>query len=63
VNEYRIEEFKSRMNDPKYQHLTLVAIAYGCGFNSKSTFNSFFKEYTGFTPTEYKSKMKAESNN
>jgi AraC-like DNA-binding protein len=60
VNEYRVEEFKNRMNDPKYQHLTLVAIAYGCGFNSKSTFNSFFKEYTGYTPSEYKNKMKAE---
>lgn len=54
VNEYRIEETKKRLLDSEYEHLTLVAIAYGCGFNSKSTFNTFFKNATGYTPTEWR---------
>jgi AraC-like DNA-binding protein len=57
VNEYRIREALSRMNDPKYQHYTLLAIAYDAGFNSKSTFNSFFKAYTGKTPSSYRKEM------
>ncbi len=58
VNEFRIEEAKKRMLDPQYDHLTLVAIAYECGFNSKSTFNIFFKNATGKTPTEWRKENK-----
>ncbi len=61
VNEYRIREALSRMNDPKYQHYTLLAIAYDAGFNSKSTFNSFFKAYTGKTPSAYRNEMAKSS--
>jgi len=61
VNEYRIKEALRRMNDPKYQHYTLLAIAYDAGFNSKSTFNSFFKAYTGKTPSAYRKEMSKSS--
>jgi len=54
INEFRIEETKKRMLDSNYEHLTLVAIAYECGFNSKSTFNTFFKNATSLTPTEWR---------
>jgi len=54
INEFRIEETKKRMLDSNYGHLTLVAIAYECGFNSKSTFNTFFKNATSLTPTEWR---------
>ncbi len=53
INEYRIEEVKRRLNDPKYKNLTILAIAYDSGFNSKSAFNGIFKEMTGKTPSEY----------
>lgn len=53
VNEYRIEEIKKRMVDPKNKHLTILAIAYDAGFNSKSSFNTIFKQKTGMTPSEY----------
>ncbi|MCD7936050.1 MAG: helix-turn-helix transcriptional regulator [Tannerellaceae bacterium] len=54
INSYRIEEVKERLLDSQYQNLTVLAIAYDCGFNSKSTFNRIFKQKTGFTPTQYR---------
>ena len=55
VNEYRIEEAKTRLKDYKYQNYTVLAIGLDVGFNSKSTFNSVFKKHTGITPSEYRS--------
>lgn len=60
VNEYRIEYAKKLMNSEKYRNWSIVAIAYESGFNSKATFNSFFKKYTSMTPTEYKNQVTAE---
>lgn len=54
VNEYRIEAVKSKLTNPDLEHLTLLAIAYDSGFNSKSAFNTIFKQYVGVTPSEYK---------
>lgn len=53
INEYRIEEVKRRLSDPRYRNLTILAIAYDSGFNSKSAFNGIFKEMTGKTPSQY----------
>jgi len=33
--------------------LKIESLAYSCGFNSKTSFNKYFKEKTGFTPSEY----------
>jgi AraC-like DNA-binding protein len=54
VNKYRIEEVKTRIKDSRYINLTMIAIAFDCGFNSKATFNRLFKQYTGTTPSQYK---------
>ena len=54
VNEYRVEEVKRRLLDERFEHLTIVAIAFESGFNSKSTFNSIFKQNTGSTPSQWK---------
>lgn len=53
VNEYRIEEFKQRFEDPRNKHFTLLAIAFEVGFNSKTAFNRAFKKMTQQTPREY----------
>lgn len=53
INHYRIEDFKKRCKDPAHKNLTLIAIAYDCGFNSKATFNRVFKKNVGCTPSEY----------
>ena len=57
VNEYRIDEVKQKMSDPKYSHYTILALAQDSGFGSKSTFNSFFKKTTGKTPSQYKREL------
>jgi len=56
INEYRVQEVKKRLVDHQYDHLTFLAIAYECGFNSKSSFNFIFKKSTGMTPSEFKKK-------
>lgn len=53
VNSYRIKVFKEKLKDPSNQHLTLLALAMDCGFNSKSSFNHIFKKFTGMTPSQY----------
>lgn len=55
INNYRVEEFKNQLNQNK--NFTLIAIAYECGFNSKSSFNRIFKEFTGKTPSQYKKSL------
>lgn len=57
VNEYRINAVIKRFKNPDYQHFTIIAIAYDCGFNSKSTFNSLFKQHIGKTPSDYKKEL------
>jgi AraC-like DNA-binding protein len=53
INDYRINDVKAKLKDEKYAHLTVIALAYESGFNSKSSFNSVFKKSTGQTPSEY----------
>lgn len=54
INRYRIEEIKSRLGDPASDSFSLLGIAMDCGFNSKSSFNTAFKKFTGLTPSEYR---------
>ncbi len=53
VNEYRIDDFKRRLSDQAYSHLTLTGLAFECGFNSQATFQRTFKQITGATPGTY----------
>jgi AraC-like DNA-binding protein len=54
INRYRLEEVKNRLRLRKYRDYSILQIALECGFNSKSSFNSLFREYTGKTPTQYR---------
>lgn len=53
VNSYRVEAFKQRVVEPRYQNHTFLAVAMMVGFNSKTAFNRSFKKLTGETPREY----------
>jgi AraC-like DNA-binding protein len=53
VNKYRVEAVKEMLTDPK-NHFSVEAIGYECGFSSKSSFFTVFKNLTGKTPAEYK---------
>ncbi|SNC74642.1 transcriptional regulator, AraC family [Hymenobacter gelipurpurascens] len=53
VNSYRVAEVKRRLRTPDAQRLTLLGIALDSGFNSKTTFNRIFKQFTGYAPRDY----------
>ena len=52
INEYRVKEFENAIKLKENQHLTLIALAYDSGFNSKATFNRAVKKFTGKMPSE-----------
>lgn len=54
VNEYRIQKAMSILKNPLKSDLTVLEILYEVGFNSKSSFNTYFKKYTNLTPTAYR---------
>ena len=53
INSLRIKEFIKIASLPQNDKFTKIALAYDCGFNTKSTFNKHFKAFTGKTPTEF----------
>ena len=57
VNAYRAEEAMQRLRDPRSADVTILTIALEAGFNSKSSFNTFFKKYTGVTPSQYRTEV------
>ncbi len=60
INEYRVADVVQKMQNPAYDHITLLGIAYESGFNSQSTFNRIFRQMTGKSPLEYKNELKKE---
>jgi len=56
VNRYRVEEAKKKLSSSDFDHLSVLGIAFECGFKSKSSFNRYFKKYTGASPSAFKNK-------
>jgi len=54
INRYRVEAVKEKLLDEDCAHLSLVGIAFDCGFNSKATFNRVFKKTTGVSPSQFR---------
>ncbi len=61
VNHYRVLEAQRMLRDPAAADQTIQRIFEDAGFNSKSTFNTFFKKATGKTPSEYRRMAGARS--
>ncbi|OQP48967.1 hypothetical protein A4H97_29215 [Niastella yeongjuensis] len=59
VNNYRVENAKRLLLDEKSRNYTILSIGFEAGFNSKTTFNTVFKKFTGTTPTEFRDKQNA----
>jgi AraC-like DNA-binding protein len=57
INRYRVEEWKRQIADAPTSR-TIQEIAFQVGFNSKSSFNTAFKKYSGQTPTEYRTEQR-----
>ncbi len=53
VNSHRIDEMVRLVRNPSKNNLTLLALAYESGFNSKTTFNTAFKKLKGQSPKAY----------
>jgi AraC-like DNA-binding protein len=54
INSFRIEEAQRIFRESKDVKLTVLEVMYQAGFNSKSSFNTIFREKTGQTPSEFK---------
>lgn len=54
INRYRVEESKRLLQDPELAQLTMIEVMAKSGFNSKATFNTFFKKLVGVTPSQYR---------
>ncbi|MCB0548838.1 MAG: helix-turn-helix domain-containing protein [Phaeodactylibacter sp.] len=58
INAYRVRETQALLRDPARQHLKILAIAYEAGFNSKTSFNTVFRKFTGMSPSQYRKEVK-----
>ena len=53
VNKHRVLHFVDKVKNNEHHHKTLLAMAYEVGFNSKTTFNTYFKKIMGETPSNF----------
>jgi AraC-like DNA-binding protein len=56
INHYRVEEIKKRLGEPDMREKTILEIAFGAGFKTKSAFNKAFKKFTGRIPRDFRVK-------
>lgn len=54
VNGYRVDKAKLLLLNPKNRNYTILSVGFEAGFNSKTTFNTVFKKFTGQTPTQFR---------
>jgi len=59
INHFRIKEFNIEVLNPKNKQQTFLAIAFSCGFGSKSAFNRAYKSKMGFSPSVFVKKQQA----
>jgi AraC-like DNA-binding protein len=58
INTFRINYAKQRLEKPIDPKETIQEVMYESGFNSRSSFNTLFREKTGQTPSEFKRNSK-----
>ncbi|MFT7239661.1 MAG: AraC-like DNA-binding protein [Cyclobacteriaceae bacterium] len=60
INNYRLDEIKSKLNNADYHHMSIFGIALECGFNSEASFYRIFKKNIGISPKEFIQKKNTE---
>jgi AraC-like DNA-binding protein len=56
IGYYRIQAAKEMMLSPEFDEQKIIDICYRVGFNTISAFNKSFKNNTGFTPSQFRTK-------
>jgi len=54
INSFRIKDCKKFLSEQALNKKTILEILYKTGFNSKSVFNTAFKEHTRMTPSQFR---------
>lgn len=54
INGYRVKECQLILEKQGNEKITMLQVMDESGFNSKATFNTFFKKIVGMTPTQYR---------
>jgi transcriptional regulator GlxA family with amidase domain len=52
-----VDEVKSMMRNPVFDNLTILGIAFDCGFIRNRHLTGYLKNLRGFTPSEYKKQV------
>ncbi len=60
MNQYRVKEAKALLTSERAKQVTILAICYEAGFNSKTAFYNTFKKFAGQTPTEFRQAYEAQ---
>jgi AraC-like DNA-binding protein len=61
INGLRIAEVQTMMCTPLHAGRTLLELAHAAGFNSKSTFNTAFKNSSGMAPSQWRARHAREA--
>lgn len=56
INQLRLKKGREMLIDTKFDHFSIEGISTSVGFNSISTFNTYFKKETGITPSYFRKK-------
>ena len=62
LNNFRINYFKSMLNNETLKKFTIDYLYNEAGYKYRSTFNNAFKNVTGMTPSEYISQLTSNDN-
>lgn len=61
INKKRVDYAKKMLQDPEFDNLKILAIAFDSGFNNNVTFNKAFVKFCGMTPGKFRKQSRKKS--
>ena len=58
INAYRVEYASRLLRDDRMENENILTVALDSGFNSKTSFNTYFKKIRNMTPREFRMQKK-----